>query len=171
MNKLYSKKNVLVYTAVLASFSLSAYAFDTTEIKNEQTPFAKEFTQLDTNADGHLNQSEAVKDSFFNKQTFKNADKNADGLLVQSEYSEAKSKASQKKVEQVVDDSVITAKAKSKLLAEESFKSLNISVETYEGNVILSGFVNSNELKVKATEIVSSIEGVKSVKNSLMIKS
>jgi hyperosmotically inducible periplasmic protein len=66
---------------------------------------------------------------------------------------------------------VITAKAKSKLLAEESFKSLNISVETYEGNVILSGFVNSNELKVKATEIVSSIEGVKSVKNSLMIKS
>jgi len=171
MNILYIKKNVLIYSALLASISLTAHAFDTNEVKNTQTPYAKEFTLLDTNADGQLNSLEALKDSTFNYQTFKTADKNSDGMLTQNEYAEVKAKSSQEKVEQVVDDSVITAKAKAKLLAEESMKSLKISVETYKGTVILSGFVNSNALKEKAAEIVAGIEGVKSVKNSLVVKS
>jgi hyperosmotically inducible periplasmic protein len=170
MNTLYIKKNVLVYATVLASVSLSAHAFDMDEVKNQQTPYAKEFMQLDTNADGQLNSLEALKDSTFNYQTFKAADKNSDGMLTQSEYAEVKAKSGQEKVEQVVDDSVITAKAKAKLLAEASMKSLKISVETYKGTVILSGFVSSTSLKEKAGEIVANIEGVKSVKNSLVVK-
>jgi hypothetical protein len=43
------------------------------------------------------------------------------------------------------DDSVITNKVKA-LLAEDDFlKSLQISVETYQGTVLLSGFVNSHK--------------------------
>jgi osmotically-inducible protein OsmY len=69
-----------------------------------------------------------------------------------------------------VDDSVITTKVKS-LLAEDDFlKSFQISVETFKGTVQLSGFVNSQKAVDKADEIVSSVKGVKSVKNNLIVK-
>ena len=69
-----------------------------------------------------------------------------------------------------VDDSVITTKVKS-LLAEDDFlKSFQISVETYKGIVQLSGFVNSRQAVDKANQIASSVKGVKSVKNDLIVK-
>ena len=69
-----------------------------------------------------------------------------------------------------VDDSVITTKVKS-LLAEDDFlKSFQISVETYQGIVQLSGFVNSKNAVDKAGEIVRSVNGVKSIKNNLIVK-
>ncbi len=71
----------------------------------------------------------------------------------------------------VIDDSVITTKAKAKILATEHLKTLQISVETHLGEVILSGFVDSPMAKAKAEEVVLSIEGVKSVKNSLEVRS
>lgn len=39
-----------------------------------------------------------------------------------------------------IDDTVITTKVKSALLAEKSLKSTEISVETFKGRVQLSGF-------------------------------
>lgn len=71
----------------------------------------------------------------------------------------------------VIDDSIITTKAKAKILATEDLKSLQISVETHQGEVILSGFVDNESAKMKAEEVVSKIEGVKSVKNGLEIRS
>jgi hyperosmotically inducible protein len=69
-----------------------------------------------------------------------------------------------------VDDSVITTKVKS-LLAEDDFlKSFQIGVETYKGIVQLSGFVNSRQAVEKASQIASSVKGVKSVKNDLIVK-
>ena len=69
-----------------------------------------------------------------------------------------------------VDDSVITTKVKS-LLAEDDFlKSFQISVETYQGTVQLSGFVNSQKAVAKAGEIVRSVKGVKSLKNNPIVK-
>jgi osmotically-inducible protein OsmY len=69
-----------------------------------------------------------------------------------------------------VDDSVITTKVKS-LLAEDDFlKSFQISVESFKGTVQLSGFVNSQKAVDKAGEITSSVKGVKSVKNNLIVK-
>ena len=69
-----------------------------------------------------------------------------------------------------VDDSVITTKVKS-LLAEDDFlKSFQISVETYQGTVQMSGFVNSQKAVDKAGEIVRSVKGVKSIKNNLIVK-
>jgi osmotically-inducible protein OsmY len=69
-----------------------------------------------------------------------------------------------------VDDSVITTKVKS-LLAEDDFlKSFKISVETYKGTVQMSGFVNSQPAVDKASQIASSVKGVKSVKNDLIVK-
>jgi osmotically-inducible protein OsmY len=69
-----------------------------------------------------------------------------------------------------VDDSVITTKVKS-LLAEDDFlKSFQISVETYQGTVQLSGFVDSKKAVDKAGEITRSVKGVKSLKNNLIVK-
>ncbi len=69
-----------------------------------------------------------------------------------------------------VDDSVITTKVKS-LLAEDAFlKSFDISVKTFKGIVELSGFVDSQKTVDKAGEIASSVKGVKSVKNNLIVK-
>ncbi len=69
-----------------------------------------------------------------------------------------------------VSDSVITTKVKA-LLAEDSFlKSFEIGVKTYKGRVQLSGFVDSQDAVKKAGEIARSVKGVRSVKNSLMVK-
>jgi osmotically-inducible protein OsmY len=69
-----------------------------------------------------------------------------------------------------VDDSVITTKVRA-LLAEDDFlKSFQIGVETYQGTVQLSGFVNSQQAVDKASEIVKGVKGVRSVKNSLIVK-
>jgi osmotically-inducible protein OsmY len=69
-----------------------------------------------------------------------------------------------------VDDSVITTKVKSLLAADDFLKSFQIGVETYQGVVQMSGFVNTQKAVDKAGEIVRSVNGVKSIKNNLIVK-
>jgi osmotically-inducible protein OsmY len=70
-----------------------------------------------------------------------------------------------------VDDSVITTKVESLLATDDFLKSYHqISVETYKGIVILSGFVDSQQAVDKAVQSARSVPGVKSVKNSLIVK-
>ena len=57
------------------------------------------------------------------------------------------------------------------ILATKDLKSLQISVETRQGEVTLSGAVDNEAAKMKAEQVVSEIEGVKSVKNGLEVKS
>lgn len=68
------------------------------------------------------------------------------------------------------DDSVITAKIKAKLAKDDFLKSFQIRVESRKGVVQLSGFVDSQTLIDKAGEVAQGIEGVKSVKNDLVVK-
>jgi len=71
---------------------------------------------------------------------------------------------------QYVDDSVITTKVKAEIFNEPTLKSLQINVKTYQGVVQLSGFVDSAQSVKKAGEIAGGVEGVKSVKNDLIVK-
>ena len=71
---------------------------------------------------------------------------------------------------EVVDDSVITTKIKTELANDDFLKSFQISVETRKGIVELSGFVDSQKAEDKAGEIARGVEGVKSVKNALIVK-
>lgn len=71
---------------------------------------------------------------------------------------------------QYVDNSVLTAKVKTAIFNEPSLKSSEISVETYKGEVQLSGFVSSIEQTRKAVEVAKSIPGVTSVKNDMRVK-
>lgn len=69
-----------------------------------------------------------------------------------------------------IDDSVITAKVKAQIFDDPLLKVFQIKVGTFKGEVQLSGFVNSAEASARAVEVAESVNGVRSVKNSLVIK-
>lgn len=73
-------------------------------------------------------------------------------------------------VGEVVDDSTITTGVKSKLLADSVLQGLAISVETFQGQVMLTGVVDTNEQMVKAEDIARGVKGVKEVNNFLEFK-
>jgi len=69
-----------------------------------------------------------------------------------------------------LDDSVITTKAKTALLADEEVSGMQVNVETFKGVVQLSGFVDTLSQAQKAEQIVRSVQGVQDVKNDLTVK-
>lgn len=71
---------------------------------------------------------------------------------------------------QYVDDSTITTKVKGAILGDPSLKVLQINVETFKGEVQLSGFVDSQQSASKAGEVARSVPGVTGVKNNLIVK-
>ena len=91
-------------------------------------------------------------------------------LMLIASFVACASTRTQESTGEYVDDSVITTKVKAKLADDDFFKSFQISVETYKGIVQLSGFVNSQQAVNKASEIVRTVQGVKSVKNDLIVK-
>ena len=71
---------------------------------------------------------------------------------------------------EVVDDGVVTAKVKAKLVDDPVTKAYQINVETFKGTVQLSGFVDSEEARSRATQVARDVGGVKDVKNSLQVR-
>ena len=68
------------------------------------------------------------------------------------------------------DDATITTKVKTKLLDDSILRGVAISVETFEGNVTLTGAVDTGEQKTRAEDLAKSVNGVKKVNNHIMIK-
>lgn len=72
---------------------------------------------------------------------------------------------------EVLDDSVVTTRVKTALIANPVTKARQINVETTAGGVVqLSGFVDSASEKLTATEVANSVSGVREVHNELEIK-
>jgi osmotically-inducible protein OsmY len=71
---------------------------------------------------------------------------------------------------EVLDDSAITTKVKSALLAEKDVNSFDIKVKTFNGIVQLSGFVDSQWQIDKAVQVASAVNGVQDVTNDLIHK-
>lgn len=165
------KATTVALTLAFGMAATAAHAFETDKIAEGQKVLGAEFAKLDTDANGELTGVEASYDKLFTAKHFTAADTNKNATLNQDEYAAYKSADQKQKMAVVIDDTVITTKAKADLLAEKDLKSLQISVETQKGQVILSGFVDSQLMKEKAELIVAKIEGVKSVKNSLVVKS
>lgn len=69
-----------------------------------------------------------------------------------------------------IDDSAITTKVKAELLGDSGLRSFDISVETYDRVVQLSGFVNSQAVRARAGQIAAGVAGVRSVRNDLVVK-
>jgi hyperosmotically inducible protein len=69
-----------------------------------------------------------------------------------------------------VDDATITGQVKTKLAAEKLGTLTRVDVETDNGVVQLSGTVENESIKQRATELASEVKGVRSVVNNLQIQ-
>ncbi len=71
---------------------------------------------------------------------------------------------------QVVDDATITTKVKAKIAEDGIMRGIAISVETFEGNVTLTGAVDTNAQRDRAEKLAKNTEGVRKVNNLIMLK-
>jgi hyperosmotically inducible protein len=71
---------------------------------------------------------------------------------------------------QTVDDGAITAKVKAALAGDPRVKAHQVNVETREGVVQLSGFVDSSEAKSTAEDLARNVDNVRSVDNEIDVK-
>jgi hyperosmotically inducible periplasmic protein len=69
-----------------------------------------------------------------------------------------------------VDDSVITTKVKAKFAEDKTVAATSISVETLKGTVQLSGFAKSSAEKSQAESLARSVNGVRSVRNDIVVR-
>lgn len=129
----------------------------------------EKFRALDTDHDGFLSRAEAQKRRDYTR-AFTEADQNRDGKLDADEFIKAEAIYGRQQAATYVDDSFITAKVKAALLKQEQLKSLSVSVETYKGHVLLSGFVDDAKQRDKAIQVASSVRGVVEVKDGLALK-
>jgi hyperosmotically inducible protein len=127
------------------------------------------FKKYDANRDGYLSKQE-VKQRRDLLRIFSDVDVDHDGKLDLDEYAAAESALHRTKAERFAEDGIITAKVQAALLKDPDIKSLDVSVETYRGHVLLSGFVEDDNQVRKAGRIAAGVRGVVSVKNALMVK-
>src|SRR5262245_16189785 len=71
---------------------------------------------------------------------------------------------------ELADDTAITAKVKTALAGDPRTKAHQINIETHEGVVQLSGFVDTAEAKSTAGELARAVDNVRSVDNELDVK-
>ena len=127
------------------------------------------FIQLDANRDGFLSKDE-VRNIEHHARFFPEADDNRDGRLDSTEFIKFQSLQERAFAGRVAVDSAITAKVKAALLREQQLKSLDVSVETYRGEVLLSGFIKDEAQRKKALQVASAVSGVTGVKDGLAVR-
>jgi len=71
----------------------------------------------------------------------------------------------------VIDDATITARVKTALARDPVAKATQVNVQTQNGVVQLTGFVDSRQIADRAVELASDVPGVQSVHNDIRIKS
>lgn len=75
-----------------------------------------------------------------------------------------------RKVGVAMSDTAITAKVKTALLGDPDVKGTSVNVETFRGTVQLSGFVGSPESAARAADLARRVDGVREVRNALIVK-
>jgi hyperosmotically inducible protein len=69
-----------------------------------------------------------------------------------------------------LDDKSLSTRVKAALLADKVVSGLDVKVQTYEGVVQLSGFVDTPAQQQRAAEIARTVHGVREVRNDLIAK-
>lgn len=69
-----------------------------------------------------------------------------------------------------IDDTVVTARVKSALIADADVKGFDFNVETRKGQVQLSGFVDNQSQIDRASALVRELPGVKGIENHVSLK-
>jgi hyperosmotically inducible periplasmic protein len=127
------------------------------------------FLKLDANRDGYLSRDEVAHIRGFD-EPFAEADRNGDGRLDATEAITAQQLHERALAARYAKDAWITAKVKAALLRERGLDSMDVSVETFDNRVLLSGFVADDAQKKKALLVASRIEGVRDVEDGLAIR-
>jgi osmotically-inducible protein OsmY len=70
-----------------------------------------------------------------------------------------------------LDSSTTTTKVKATLVDQLGTSGFAVKVKTYKDEVQLSGFVDTPRIKQRAGELVANVEGVKNVRNDIIVKS
>src|SRR5262245_1101139 len=76
-----------------------------------------------------------------------------------------------KDVKNAVNDATITASVNAKLAGDKELSALRINVDTVDGRVALRGSAPTPSARDRATQLASSVDGVRSVENQLVISS
>ena len=69
-----------------------------------------------------------------------------------------------------LDDASVTTRVKSAFAADQTVAATSINVETLNGTVQLSGFAKSQAEKDQAAAIARKTDGVKAIKNDIVVR-
>jgi osmotically-inducible protein OsmY len=69
-----------------------------------------------------------------------------------------------------IDDTAVSTKVKTELLTDKDVKGTEVKVRTYNGEVQLSGFVDSPDQKIRAVQVARAVPGVRVVWDDLIVK-
>jgi hypothetical protein len=69
-----------------------------------------------------------------------------------------------------IDDTIITTRVKAAVFDDPALKSTEINVETFKGQVQLSGFVHSQDAINRAVVLARGVDGVTGVTNRMQLK-
>jgi hyperosmotically inducible protein len=145
--------------SMLGAFTVASFA---------ATPAMPAFKAADSNGDGMVSMVEFSAQGG-SEEAFREGDANNDSRLTSDEYTAAVAKHDSTSGK-FMDDAWITAKVKASLLKDEGLKGLSVKVETEKGIVRLAGSVSSQEQIIRAEKIAQGVEGVKAVRNDLLVK-
>jgi osmotically-inducible protein OsmY len=70
-----------------------------------------------------------------------------------------------------IDDATITTQIKARMVENKQVDAGAIKVETLNGTVLLSGFAKNSTERSAAESIARGVNGVKSVKNEILVRS
>jgi hyperosmotically inducible protein len=76
-----------------------------------------------------------------------------------------------KDMKNAVNDATITASVNAKLASDKELSALRINVDTVDGRVALRGTAPTPSARDRATQLASSVDGVRSVENQLVVSS
>ncbi len=71
---------------------------------------------------------------------------------------------------QYIDDATITTKVKAALIADKQLKATQVSVETTQGTVQLTGTVDNKNQESEALRVANQVNGVRSVTDLLTVR-
>ncbi|HEX5093466.1 MAG TPA: BON domain-containing protein [Burkholderiales bacterium] len=165
-------RTLLSVTALAWAIPLAHAGTDAASARAGMTPpsaNSAEFDKLDTNRDGYLSRGEVRGTEMFS-QSFDQADRDHDGRLSAGEAITAEQLHDRGSAARYAEDAWLTTKVKTALLREKGLDSMDISVETYRNEVLLSGFVADLGQKRKALLVASNVAGVKDVRDGLEIR-
>jgi hypothetical protein len=132
-------------------------------------PANPKFQALDKNNDGFITRDEVVGTRWYDK-AFDQADENRDGRLDQTEFVKAEAIQDRDSAGHYASDTYIKGKVKTKLLATRGLKSRDLDIEVLGGEVMLSGFIRDEQQRSKAIQVASSVKGVTSVNDKMVVR-